>query len=309
MLKTKHTIPVFLLVLLMMLSAKPLFIIHDNQIFLTGFYDYTEKNFGGNTSVLMNYHDKQSLELIKNGFVPPYGFGTNIDFTENQHLQPFSQKHLLGTNGCGQDFFSYLLIATIFSTAQAILLTILSSIPGLILGQYLGFYNARLGRISIWILESFRSVSLAALIIIALSTPGVLISFLFMFILTQWSKQAVTIRARTIENMSAPYLLDAKLAGYSDGYILRKFILRSNLTFLFETLPHLILYYLTILTNLEYFGLSLFPETPSLGKMILDSQQHPDAFYLILVCVLCLILLSQVILKTSSWLQTQLGKV
>ena len=140
-------------------------------------------------------------------------------------------------------------------------------------------------------IEVCRNVPLALILVIALSTNHNLNVLLALFSITQWAKHASTARTNTLKVKQDNCFTDARCAGFSQSQIIQYFCLPLNTKLWQATFPHTVINYIAIITNLDYFGLSIYPNLPSIGQTISLSQQHPNAIYMLFGRLTILLLL------------------
>ncbi len=195
------------------------------------------------------------------GTLPPAGFSG---------AEP---GYFAGTDDLGRDVLSRfiygsrvaLTVAFIAATVAAVLGTSL----GLIAGYFGGLVDIIISRlIEIWM--AFPAVLLSILIVAALGT-GVH-SVIFAIAIIDWTRFARVVRAETISQRSADYVVASRVLGFSDWRIL-----------LGEILPNVVWVALGLFTLelglavvieaiLSFVGLSVSSDTPTWGGMIAQGR-------------------------------------
>ena len=154
-------------------NDKPLLIKYKGTYYFPVFQTYNEQTFGGDFPTPTNYHDPYIIENItKNGYVvfPPFPYSFNtIDYNLNKPSPSApSTKHWLGTDDEGRDILIRIIYGLRLSVIFAFLLTLLSSIIGIICGAVQGYFGGKTDLIFQRFLEIWESLpQLFVLIIIA----------------------------------------------------------------------------------------------------------------------------------------------
>ncbi len=176
---------IFLILFFVCLSAefiandKPILIKFDGKYHMPVFKVYAETYWGGDFETETDYRDEYAIELIEEkGWMlwPPIRFSYD---TINLNLQdgapsPPTFENILGTDSLGRDVAARVIYGFRLSVLFGLILTVVSSIVGVIMGAIQGFYGGRLDLILQRIIEVWSSLpSLYILIIFAaLFVPG-----------------------------------------------------------------------------------------------------------------------------------------
>ena len=149
---------IFLVIFICSLGAeliandRPLLVSYQGSLYVPVVKIYSEKTFGGEFATAADYQDpwlQQRLE--KNGWVlwTPIRFGaSSINFsTDVPFPSPPSRQNWLGTDANGRDVLARILYGTRISLLFGLILTICSSVMGVIVGAVQGYYG---GRIDLW---------------------------------------------------------------------------------------------------------------------------------------------------------------
>jgi ABC-type dipeptide/oligopeptide/nickel transport system permease subunit len=104
-----------------------------------------------------------------------------------------------------------------------------------------------------------------------------------MFTLTQWGKYGHLSRIQTLYLLKKPYVLDAKYQGFSQIKIIWLYLFPKVRESTSSLLPHTFINYLSVITSLSYFNITLFPDHPALGKLIFYAKQHHDHHNIIII--------------------------
>lgn len=122
-------------------NDKPLLVRYDGSWYFPLLKNYSESDFGGPLASQADYQDpwlKQRLE--NNGWVlwAPIRFGaTSINFaTDKPFPSPPSRQNWLGTDANGGDVLARILYGTRISVLFGLMLTLCSSVMGVLAGRY-----------------------------------------------------------------------------------------------------------------------------------------------------------------------------
>ncbi|EFI0289327.1 microcin C ABC transporter ATP-binding protein YejF [Escherichia coli] len=133
-------------------NDKPLLVRYDGSWYFPLLKNYSESDFGGPLASQADYQDpwlKQRLE--NNGWVlwAPIRFGaTSINFaTDKPFPSPPSRQNWLGTDANGGDVLARILYGTRISVLFGLMLTLSSSVMGVLAGALQGYYG---GKVDLW---------------------------------------------------------------------------------------------------------------------------------------------------------------
>jgi microcin C transport system permease protein len=110
-----------------------------------------------------------------------------------------------------------------------------------------------------------------------------------------WLGIAAYVRAEFLKNRTLDYVRAAKALGQSDVKIMRRHILPNSLTPVVTLIPFEMAGAIGALTSLDFLGLGVPPDTPSLGELLNQGKSNLDAWWISLstfgVLVITLLLL------------------
>ncbi len=208
--------------------------------------------------------------------------------------QPPSSKHIAGTDFMGRDVFIRAIAGVSTAIKVGASASIISSLIGVLLGAFAGFYGGKLDDFVVWIYSTFASMPtllfiLAFALLVSkgflcaplakafattattLNTDSRMLALYLAIGITGWVTLCRVVRAETLKLREAPYIQAAKVAGQNSFKIIFKHI--------FPNLVHLVIIYFTIrfayaiMTEVivSYLGLGV-QLAPSWGVMIADGQ-------------------------------------
>ena len=281
-------------------NDKPLLIRYDNQYYTPLLHDYNETVFGGNFDTPADYLDPYIKEKITRGDnwaiypLNPYRFDTINEFDAYPNPAAPDAGHILGTDDRGRDLFARLVYGFRVSVVFALVLTIVSMTIGIILGAIQGYFGGKVDLIIQRVTEIWGGLPELYLLIIfsAIFNPGLGI-LLLLLVLFGWMSLADYVRAEFLKNRQMDYVLAARSMGLNSRQIMWRHILPNSLTPVIAFLPFKVSGAVLALTSLDFLGLGVPANTPSLGELLRQGKDNLDAWWIALstFCVLTLMLL------------------
>ena len=287
----RSKVALFFLMFIMILSLfaefiandKPVLLKYQGEYYFPVFKVYTDARFGGDFPTEANYKD----EFIKNnieedGFMimPLIEFSYNtVDFELNE---PFpaapSSRHLLGTDEEGRDILARLLYGIRLSMIFAVLLTVLSSVLGIFFGAVQGYFGGKVDILLQRFIEVWESMpQLFALIIIASVFKPTFFTLLVILLLFSWTELTGMVRAEFLRARNFEYVKAAKALGVSNFRIIWRHILPNAMVVIVTFVPFILAGGIVALTALDFLGLGLGYEYPSLGDLVRQGKDNLQA--------------------------------
>ena len=268
-------------------NDKPILIRFDGAYYFPVFVTYPETAFGGDFETEAEYRDPFLQDLIaeKDGWtVWPlirYGASTiNYDLPVPAPAPP-SAENWLGTDDQGRDVTARLIYGYRISIVFGLILTILSSIIGVIAGAGQGYYGGTFDLIMQRLMEVWESMPFLLILIIfsAIFIPGfwTLLTILLVF---SWTALVAVVRAEFLRARNFDYVRAAQALGVSNAKIMFKHVLPNAMVATVTFLPFILVGAITALTSLDFLGLGLPPGSPSLGEMLNQGKANLQAPWL-----------------------------
>jgi len=284
-------------------NDKPLLVRYQGQFYTPIFKDYPETVFGGDFPTPTDYHDPQIRKNLSTpgnwAIFPPiqYSFDTLNYFAKEPNPASPSWENWLGTDDRGRDVMARLIYGFRLSVLFGLALTIVGVAIGVLLGALMGYFGGRFDLVSQRLIEIWGSMPELYLLIIFASifTPSIwlLIILLAMF---GWMGLSDYVRVEFLKNRSLEYVRAARALGLNNRQIMWKHILPNSLTPVITFLPFRMSAAILSLTSLDFLGLGVPPNTPSLGELLSQGKANLDAWWIslstFLVLVLALLLLT-----------------
>ena len=263
-------------------NHKPLYIYHNHTSYFPIFKDYTERDFGGTLSLPTDYkNDDFQRHILKEGVIIwPLIAHSHISFDARLLKAPQgpSKHHWLGVDERGRDMGARLLYALRFTLFFSLALTFLSSLIGVALGALQGYMGGVVDLCIQRLLEIWSSVPLLFLVMALASfmdlTTG---SLLFVLTLFKWGGIVPIMRIVFLKARTLPYVTASRLLGNRHGFIMWRHILPNVIFFPLSRIPFLLTNAITILTTLEFFGVSLPDHMVSFGGILVQGAGYLHA--------------------------------
>lgn len=287
--RAKYSLIIFGILFVLSLFAefiandRPLLVKYNNDLYFPIFQNYSEQVFGGDFPTTADFKDPMIVQNIKsNGdlwFTPiPFSFNTvDYDLDKPTPSAP-DRTHWLGTDDEGRDIVARILYGLRLSVIFAFVLTIASSIIGITVGAVQGYLGGKTDMIIQRFLEIWESLpQLFILIIIAsIFAPGFWILLLIMLFFS-WPSLVNVVRAEFLRTRNFEFVKAAKALGVGNIRIMFKHILPNALVASITFIPFLLSESIVALTALDFLGLGLSHEYPSLGDLVRQGKDNLQA--------------------------------
>lgn len=278
----------FVLTLLAELIAndKPLIIKYNDHYYFPVYQTYSEQIFGGDFETEAVYRDPYVQELIgKNGWMvwPSIRYSyTTINYDLGQPAPaPPGGSNWLGADDQGRDVLARLIYGFRISVLFALSLTVSCSIIGILAGAIQGFFGGKVDLffqrfIEIWsgLPELFILIILASMIVPSFWW------LLFILLLFSWMSLTAVVRAEFLRARNFDYVKAARALGVSEWRIMIRHVLPNAMVAALTMIPFLMSGGVTALTTLDFLGFGLPTGSASLGELLLQGKNNPEAPWL-----------------------------
>jgi microcin C transport system permease protein len=88
------------------------------------------------------------------------------------------------------------------------------------------------------------------------------------------------VRAEAMRNRQMEYVRAARALGLSSWQIIWRHVLPNSMTPVITFLPFRVSAAITALASLDFLGLGVSAQTPSLGRLLLQGKQNLDAWWI-----------------------------
>ena len=267
-------------------NDKPLLVQFQGDIYAPVLKNYPETTFGGSFASDTNYRDPYVAELIeKDGWMlwPPVRFNyQTIKYNlEVPAPAPPSAENWLGTDDQGRDVLARILYGFRVSVLFALVLTLTSSVIGIIAGAVQGFYGGWIDMTGQRFIEVWSGLPVLFMLIIFSSViePGSwwLLGILLLF---SWTELTGLVRAEFLRARNLEYVRAARALGMSDNRIMFRHMLPNAMVSTLTFLPFIFTGAIGVLTSLDFLGFGLPPGSASLGELVAQGKNNLTAPWL-----------------------------
>ena len=267
-------------------NDKPVMVRYQGDLYFPVFQTYPETTFGGLFETEANYRDPYVAELIEDdGWMlwPPirYSHDTiNYELTVPAPAPP-SAENWLGTDDQGRDVLARLIYGFRLSVLFGLILTVSSSLIGIVVGAVQGYYGGWLDLGGQRFVEIWSSMPILYLIIVISSfvVPGfwVLLAIMLLF---SWMTLVDLVRAEFLRCRNLEYVRAAQAMGVRTPVILFRHMLPNAMVATLTYLPFVLNASVILLTSLDFIGFGLPPGSPSLGELLGQGKANLHAPWL-----------------------------
>ncbi|MGM9428687.1 ABC transporter permease [Hydrogenophaga sp. MI9] len=268
-------------------NDRPLVVRYEGRTYFPIVQELPETTFGGDFGSPTDYLDPYIRDRItQNGnwalYAPnPYGPKTLNYFAKEPNPSRPTTDNWLGTDDRGRDLLAQLIYGFRVSVLFGLALMAIGTVLGVVTGAVQGFYGGKTDLAFQRFIEIWSSMPELYLLIIfsAVLSPsiGLLLVLLSLF---GWMGLSDYVRAEFLRNRQMDYVRAARAMGLSNGQIIWRHVLPNSLTPVVTFLPFRMSGSILALTSLDYLGLGVPPGTPSLGELLSQGKNNPDAWWI-----------------------------
>lgn len=278
-------------------NDKPLLVRYAGQWYVPLVQSVPEKTFGGDFETPTDYLDPFIAEQFDQpgqfALYPPnrYHHQTVNYFAKEPNPAAPSRDNWLGTDDRGRDVLARLLYGFRVSVLFGLALTVIGVLLGVLTGALQGYFGGRTDLAFQRLIEVWSSMPELYLLIIfaAVFDPsiGLLLLLLSLF---GWMGLSDYVRAEFLRNRQLDYVRAARAMGLSNWQIIWRHLLPNSLTPVVTFLPFRMSAAILALTSLDFLGLGVPADTPSLGEMLAQGKNNIDAWWISLSTFSALVL-------------------
>ena len=268
-------------------NDKPLVVAYEGRLHFPIFTRYAEVEFGGVFEVEADYREAEVKQLIESsgGWMvwPPIPFSHDtIDYDiPGPTPYPPSPEHLLGTDNYGKDVLAALLYGTRLSFLFAIVLTLASSIIGVLVGGLQGYFGGKTDLFGQRLVEIWASLPTLLVLIILSSILEPSVYWLLLILVTfSWMTLVGLVRAEFLRTRNFDYVRAARALGVSNLTIMRRHVLPNATVATLTYMPFILSGAVTYLTALDFLGFGLPAGSPSLEELMAQGKNNLHAPWL-----------------------------
>jgi microcin C transport system permease protein len=190
-------------------------------------------------------------------------------------------RNWLGTDDVSRDVLARVIYGLRLSLGFGFALTFAAALLGILAGAVQGFYGGLTDLLfqratEIWsgIPQLFLLLLLSSLVL-----PGFFLLLLFMLAFS-WMALAGLVRAEFLRLRNLDYVRAATALGVPEWRIMTRHMLPNALTTTISFLPFILADSIALLASLDFLGLGMPPGTASLGQLIAQARDNPQAPWL-----------------------------
>lgn len=280
---------IFLSVFLLSLVAeflandKPLLVKYNGSYYFPAVSVKDDIFWGGDFPTPADYNDKQTIKNINDhGWlimpIIPYSYNT-VDYYLNTTTPSAPDKsHWLGTDEEGRDVAARIIYGIRISVVFAVLLTLISSVIGIFIGAVQGYFGGKTDIILQRCIEIWDSLpQLFILIIVASVFLPTFWGLLVILLLFSWTGLTGMVRAEFLRLRNFEFVKAAKVLGVGNFRIMFRHILPNALVTSITFIPFIMAESITSLSALDFLGLGLPQDYPSLGDLVRQGKDNLQA--------------------------------
>jgi len=277
-------------------NDQPLIVYYQGTYYFPLVYAYPETTFGGDFETATDYKDLfVQRQLMQNGnwvlFAPnPYRYDTINYNNARPNPAPPSFDNWFGTDDRGRDVLARIIYGFRLSVLFGLALTIVGTLIGIIAGALQGYFGGNFDLIFQRFMEIWGSMPELYLLIIFASIfqPNILL-LLILLSLFGWMGLADYVRAEFLRGRNLDYVRSAKAMGVPNLTIMWRHLFPNALVPVITFLPFRLSSSVLALTSLDFLGLGVPPDTPSLGELLAQGKENISAWWLSLSTFIVLV--------------------
>ncbi len=187
----------------------------------------------------------------------------------NQYAAP-SSEHMLGTDVSGRDIFGQLIVGAKNSILIGFSITLITSVIGVSLGIFSGFYGGVVDNILMRIVDFVMILPMQMIIIVFVTIIPKYNIFSFVMIMSAfyWVGKARLFRSKTLSEGRKDYVSASKTLGTNDFKIMFREVMPNLSSLIITNLTINFAANIGIETGLSFLGFGLPSDVPSLGTLI-----------------------------------------
>ena len=277
-------------------NDRPIIAVYQGKVFFPIWKDYSEKTFGGDFETPTDFHDPAIRANLSSAgtwaIYPPvkYSYLTLNYFAKEPNPAGPSSDNWFGTDDRGRDVLARLIYGFRLSVLFGLVLTLVGTVIGVFLGGLMGYFGGRFDLVSQRLVDIWRSMPELYLLIIFASifTPSIWL-LVILLSLFSWINLSDYVRIEFFRNRALEYVRAAKALGLTNTQIMWRHILPNSLIPVITFLPFQMSAAILSLTSLDFLGLGVPPDTPSLGELLSQGKANLDAWWISLSTFIVLV--------------------
>ena len=267
----------------MIANDRPLLVRYEGRFYTPVWTAYPETMFGGVLPTEAVYRDPAVSALINaKGWMLwpliPFRYDTVNYGLSVPAPAPPSRENWLGTDDQGRDLTARLIYGFRISVLFGLILTLLSSVIGIVAGGVQGYFGGWTDLLSQRFIEIWGGLPILYLLIILSSVVEPTFWWLLgLMLLFSWTALVGVVRAEFLRARNLDYVRAARALGVSDVVIMVRHVLPNAMVATLTFLPFILNGSITTLTSLDFLGFGLPPGSPSLGEILSQGKANLQA--------------------------------
>jgi microcin C transport system permease protein len=266
-------------------NDKPILLQYHGHYYTPFLHFYPETAFGGDFQTEAEYREPYLTQKINSdGWMiwPPirYSYQT-INYDAVPAPSRPTHENLLGTDDQGRDVLARLIYGFRISILFGLALTVISSVIGIAAGAIQGYF----GGLTDLLMQRFMEIwgglpELYLLIILASIVTPNFGWLLILMVLFSWMSLVHVVRAEFLRTRNFDYVRSARALGVGEWTIMARHVLPNAFVSALTFMPFILNGSITTLTSLDFLGFGLPPGSPSLGELLSQAKNNPQAPWL-----------------------------
>lgn len=194
---------------------------------------------------------------------------------------PPTAENWLGTDDQGRDVLARVIYGFRISILFALVLTLFSSVIGVIAGAIQGYYGGKIDLLFQRFIEIWSGLPVLFLLIILASLVEPNFWWLLgIMLLFSWMTLVDVVRAEFLRGRNLEYVRAARALGVANSQIMFRHILPNAMVATLTFMPFIFSSGIVTLTALDFLGFGLPPGSASLGELIAQGKENLHAPWL-----------------------------
>ncbi|MFO1175834.1 MAG: ABC transporter permease [Paracoccaceae bacterium] len=293
-------------------NDKPILVSYRGELYMPVLHFYPETAFGGDFKTEATYTDDGLQCLIRTGGIqdcwddpagvlakaaggtydgqpvqagwmlwPPIPYSYNTINNVGAAPSAPDRQHWLGTDDTARDVLARIIYGVRLSILFALLVSVGSSVIGVIAGAVQGYFGGKTDLIFQRIIEIWNGAPMLYVIIILFAIIGrgfwLLVGIM---VLLGWTGLVSVVRAEFLRARNFEYVRAARALGVGDRTIMFRHILPNAMVATLTYLPFIVTGAIGTLASLDFLGFGLPSSLPSLGELSQQAKQNLQAPWL-----------------------------
>lgn len=269
-------------------NDQPLLVRYQGNFYFPVFRFYDGSHFGLDAMEKPQFKELNQSNSFKKGtgnfmIYAPIPYGPNeslLDLADYPPTRP-TFANPLGTDDRGRDILTRLIYGYRISFSFALLITISSTIVGVIIGGLQGYFSGVFDIAMQRMIEIFSTLPFLYIVIIIGSSLGTgFLILLLIFIIFEWVGISYYIRSEFLKLREVQYVEAARALGVKDWKIMFRHMLPNALTPIITFLPFSLIGAISSLSALDFLGFGLPAPTPSWGELMRQGMGNIFSYWL-----------------------------